>query len=593
MATKESDIRRDQEEWTIMFYFAADNPLAPAVVSQLKALKNAGYHQGANVLAYYDPEMPDTPPHIFDVNRTEKIEGKKPRIGFDRDPFVKNLMFDKLWKDEISRDHKTTIRDLFINELREKVSRTLGKKVPNKELPPIPPVIDEVKVDGEVIEAEGAAAASGTHKLSIPEQSLDTFLQFCAREYPARHYMLFLLGHGLIVGNDVFLFDEHAKKHSVSLGELGRILQRFRNAENVKDGEFDLISFHSCSMSSVELVSELRGTAKFMIASQGTAYVGSWPYLSILLRILNDLDRELKRPIKEVVEDIFFYVRHNSTDFLLAGYSFDLCLCELGGKLISGLETAVSDLAEQMSKGLQAGAPAAIKHAILLAHWQSQSFWQESYTDLYDFCFCLDRYLGEMGVTDIDQLKGALDRVMDALVAERRVGQEDSERLITKAQFVGPGSQYAHGLSIYFPWAEPSHDRPVLGEYREYAFQQRTNWLGFLKTYFDQTMRESRRGEKDARIPIREQTPHEALFEDMTAIMFGSRSGTRGAGALDDDPPPVKTRPTDPMGQIGPRDPMGDSEGSRVKNFPHDTRPHAERATEANFLDHNPIFFNL
>ena len=31
-------------EWTLMFYFASDNPLAPSVVSQLKALKNAGFH---------------------------------------------------------------------------------------------------------------------------------------------------------------------------------------------------------------------------------------------------------------------------------------------------------------------------------------------------------------------------------------------------------------------------------------------------------------------------------------------------------------------------------------------------------------------
>ena len=35
------------KEWTLMFYFASDNPLAPSIVSQLKALKNAGFHEAA------------------------------------------------------------------------------------------------------------------------------------------------------------------------------------------------------------------------------------------------------------------------------------------------------------------------------------------------------------------------------------------------------------------------------------------------------------------------------------------------------------------------------------------------------------------
>jgi len=37
------------KEWTLMFYLASDNPLAPGVVSQLKAIKAAGFHPQANV----------------------------------------------------------------------------------------------------------------------------------------------------------------------------------------------------------------------------------------------------------------------------------------------------------------------------------------------------------------------------------------------------------------------------------------------------------------------------------------------------------------------------------------------------------------
>lgn len=60
-------------ECTLMFYFASDNPLAPAIVSQLKALKEAGFHPEANVVVHFDPNAENTPAHIFDVNLVNKI----------------------------------------------------------------------------------------------------------------------------------------------------------------------------------------------------------------------------------------------------------------------------------------------------------------------------------------------------------------------------------------------------------------------------------------------------------------------------------------------------------------------------------------
>lgn len=85
------------KEWTLMFYFASDNPLGPTIVSQLKNLKNAGFDPEANVVAYYDPPIPGTPTHVFDVNIVEKIKAQgKARIGFTaRDSFVRNMIQDK------------------------------------------------------------------------------------------------------------------------------------------------------------------------------------------------------------------------------------------------------------------------------------------------------------------------------------------------------------------------------------------------------------------------------------------------------------------------------------------------------------------
>jgi hypothetical protein len=96
------------KELTLMFYFASDNPLASTIVSQLKALKDAGYHPDANVIAQFDPHAVGTPVHIFDVNSVNKFwDPGKPKIGLDDpSPFVRDLVLDRLWaeKDKKIRD---------------------------------------------------------------------------------------------------------------------------------------------------------------------------------------------------------------------------------------------------------------------------------------------------------------------------------------------------------------------------------------------------------------------------------------------------------------------------------------------------------
>ena len=64
---------------------------------------------------------------------------------------------------------------------------------------------------------------------------------------------------------------------------------KFDIVQDERHGELELLSFHSCSMSGLEVAAELEGTAKYILASQGPALVGSWPYRQILLRVFNDL----------------------------------------------------------------------------------------------------------------------------------------------------------------------------------------------------------------------------------------------------------------------------------------------------------------
>jgi hypothetical protein len=582
----------DEKKWTVMFYFASDNSLAPGIISHLKALKNAGYHKQANVLAYFDPQTPGTPSHIFDVNRLEKLDSKNDRGVFQpNDPYVRDLMFDKLWGTEESRTGQP-IRSL-IQSLAVPRGFTLNS--------PEPPEMGDtdVKVAGkreiapkEVKDKKPVDPCARMDKPSGPEKSLSTFLDFCAKYYPAEHYMLFIIGHGLVVGDDVFLYDEHAARHSVTLRQLGDVLRRFKNAKNVKNRNFELVSFHSCSMISVEITSELQGTANFMLASQGNTFVGSWPYLSILTRLFNDLSGS-GQPLKEMLKRFFDYIYYNSTDFILAGYSFDLCLCELSEARVGQVEKAIAGLSKELQAGLAPGASPLIRDAVLLAHWKSQSFWQENYSDLYDFCFCLDRYCDELGNTigNMGEIQKAAGKVMDALLPEQG---ERPEQLIVRSTFVGPAYQYAHGLSIYFPWTEPPPEKPIIDDYRCYRFQKNSGWMDFLKTYFLSTMRDTRRSEPDPRIPRATQSASDKLKEDMACIMYNSSGWNSALDSTLDDP--IKTGPRDPMGEIGPRDPMGGGECAcaSIKNFPHDTRPRKLRLKRAlSDEEKGPSFFDI
>src|ERR1700760_727346 len=104
---KDTTAPEEPKKWTIMFYFASDTPLASHIVMQLKAIKDAGFHRDANVVAYFDPEPKNTPSHVFDVNLVEKLKHPAPRFSFGaNDPFVRNLVFDRLWTNT-DRDNKT------------------------------------------------------------------------------------------------------------------------------------------------------------------------------------------------------------------------------------------------------------------------------------------------------------------------------------------------------------------------------------------------------------------------------------------------------------------------------------------------------
>ncbi|HEX8176975.1 MAG TPA: clostripain-related cysteine peptidase [Pyrinomonadaceae bacterium] len=541
------------KEWTLMFYCASDNPLAPSIVSQLKALKQAGYHHDANVIARFDPHQDNTPAHIFDVNLAAKLQNPdESQIGFDgkraNDPFVQNLVMDKLWSDK-------AINGVIEKALNE--SRNRDKDGDDIVYDPPPPTKEMLKEQG-------------------PMSALASFLKFCLNNYPANRYMLVILGHGIVVGNDLFLLDEHVddeedaparsreekklkgrRKNSLMLKELAAILKEFKKNAGRK---LELLSFHSCSMSSLEVAYELEGCANYMLASQGPAFVGSWPYKQILIRIFNDLEKRRKTDeeidVRDTAMKIFFYCLYNSYDFQLAGYSFDASLCDLNK--VPNVKGAINELAETLSESLS---DRYIKEYILLSHWEAQSFWQESYTDLYDFCFCLfercenaPQYTGETAAR-LQTIKKSCLNAMNAL--------QGSDSPVIISDFAGPLYQYSHGFSVFFPWAKPTNIS-FWEEYKQYEFSAATKWHEFLEAYFDKTMRLTR-GELSPR-ELNPKSPKSSVVNQLLeeiAVSIAEEDAQLSKGGANDAT----------GGKGGANDPTGSTcDCPAIKNYPSRTR---------------------
>ncbi len=444
-------IEEHANEWTIMVFFAGDPHLSPSMTSQLKAIKDAGFQANTSVLVHYDPNERGVAVTTFDINNKRKkdlllTEKRATIIGDGRDPFVRNLLEDNI---------------------------------------------------------------NGATRPNTADQALRTFLDIGAKpEYQAKHYMIFLVGHGVIVGNDMFLPDS-SPQSGISLTQLGDTLRHFRSSIP-EDAVIELVGLHSCAMSAIEVIFELKGVAKYMMATEGESFVDSWPYRQLLKKILNAIDNT-KDPknsqpevdVNSLITSINRLSLHNSTDFMFSGLSADLCLCSLEKANVEALEKPMENLvialknAMKLPDGWDPERDWRGVELIKLAHLEAQSYFQETYTDLYDFCVCLRRRCDEGDSIQRD-MKVACSAVIDALKETK------PNSVIVNSDHFGPLFQYSHGLSIFFPWARPVQEEPVvlddnvLTRYEKYEFTKalENSWLSFLDDYFTGTQRKRREDEE-------------------------------------------------------------------------------------------------
>ena len=113
--------KKDVKEWTLMFYFAGDNDLAPVIVSQLKEIKDAGYHKNIDVLVHFDANALGVPTRVYDVNRARKNAPKSPpfQIGDGGDSFVRDMLEDEVVRDRIKAGKDRPASTALKNALKD------------------------------------------------------------------------------------------------------------------------------------------------------------------------------------------------------------------------------------------------------------------------------------------------------------------------------------------------------------------------------------------------------------------------------------------------------------------------------------------
>jgi len=297
------------------------------------------------------------------------------------------------------------------------------------------------------IESDKVDLASPASGIANPK-TLREFITWASEspESKAKHYCLFLWGHGY----ELLLDEDPPSKHDIRTARLGR---RYLTPANLKESlrdtpltmannKLDIIGIDACSMSLVEVASELEDSVEFMIASQGEVPDASFPYERLLLR-LRDHDPNDVPGICEAVPGLY---KQAYQDYVVAP-SAGMAEITLSSLRLGRMD-AITDPLKGLAKVLLSStSDRDVRSAVIDARRRSRDFALGLFVDLFDFCSKLKEE------TLNNELKSACANVCDAIA---RRGEESC--VIENQTGEGQASR-CHGLSVYFPYLADGEDK--------------------------------------------------------------------------------------------------------------------------------------
>jgi hypothetical protein len=460
---KAENATSQRPRWTVMIYMAGDNNLTEECIYSLTEMKRVEQGRDLQIFVQYDP-------------KDDFLPVKRYRIRKDT----------SLAADEIDKVQPNTGEFEFESPKKQPYRRFTN---------------DQKERPGEGFSGDPAA--------------LYNFIAYClnppsmtAPPQRSDRYFLIICGHGGGILRDYLLRDDSPQGY-LTLKELGTV---FRNVHrdfvdnNGRPFVFDVFGMDTCLMSMAEIAYELRGTVQVAVGCPSYAPASGWPYREVLEKIKGSCRSASAEPIdpvaaeqclrdlaKRIVDDyVCFYseysfgglsVTQSALDVRLVSQLIDgkpamngkppmTGLKELAGEFKQKLCQELSSYLRNRKDDLDSPPPSDSRFttAMILAHWEAQSYNGELYVDLVDFLRILARRYSP--------LAEKCNRLADFI----------EEAFVIASRFSGRKFQWTYGLSIYFPW---DHVLPYYADAIE--FPNHSKWVDFLEVYTRATRRPPRR----------------------------------------------------------------------------------------------------
>lgn len=374
----------------------------------------------------------------------------------------------------------------------------------------------------------------------VAMEGLSRFIGFALSRHRAKRHMLILFGHGSAVAGNTFLAD-NTPPSFLRLKEFRQVLTRHFEArphplspaedddppdENLTEEELrsrpplDILACDNCMMNGIESAYEIRRRVKFVIGSQGLVLALGWPFRKIIEEVVCHKEASTRF----IAQRILRVCARNLLDFSLMDRSSEQSLCDLTTFFLKDeagrkrdLVTAVRNLSRVLKKGLEIDketqeADHMIRDAIRMARLEAQSFWSETFVDLYDFCMLLldkcndhktlayeiilepllknattpeecsaakEKASVEARALEIMETFGAIAHACNQVLKALKAGRD---RFVCESYYIGPELQYSNGVSIYFPWTLP--EAPIIfeDEYGGGGSSYNLSWVRFGRT---------------------------------------------------------------------------------------------------------------
>jgi Clostripain family len=489
---------KKHSKWLVMTYLAGDNNLSPYCIAFLQDLEAAEYPDDLRVVAAFDSPTPWS-------KGARYLEVKR---GQDPTRPHKQMKW-ALHNDLVRPDHFVVSPDFC-----EQVAPT---KDPDED---------------------------------IAEEALARFLDWVQKYYSADKYILILYGHGPLVAGNTFLSDSNPPSY-LKLGTFQKILQ------DHFEPKIDILACDNCVMNGIETAVQLQPKVDYMLGSQGSMLVNGWPIRKIVEVVGENCASTDPVTVKKIAEKILRVCARNLLDFALMENSSEQAVIDLTKfKNTDQIVTAVRALSAKLQCGLQFKPGTddrellypVVRDLVRLARLEAQSYWFETYVDLYDFAALLLERCDEYVRTVNGMVKSLVPYAVAELESRNRTVKDlisswplipmleeiafwcrritdifHYEKIVPASYYICPQLQYSHGVSIYFPWTLPEGPitfepkvaenrtnsgqanaadpqprsyflRTPFQEYETYLFGQPeyADWTRFLKTFFRATLRNVR-----------------------------------------------------------------------------------------------------